>query len=462
MPFQSVSAEDRALVQSSGLFDAQWYLRSYPDVGISEYEPLTHFLTYGTLLLRDPGPEFSSRFYSHLHGKAALSGGNALLHRLKNPKAKGHGENVLLGAHDLAVLGRCNLALALAHRHMPQDLLPTLASLKMAEALQQGDLARWLAALNGYLASYGQSALCCDSFGDDVFSQIRATAQTTVSDGPLISVLMPVFNAAQTLGYAVDSILGQSWRNLELLVVDDASQDDSWPRLQAIAARDPRLKLMRTTRNVGPYVAKTLALRAARGAYITGHDSDDWAHPHRLERHMAAHQAQSTALPLSLTWGLRLGPDGAPTHISQARTDLSQDGFVRRVPVSCLFEAAFLHQRLGAWDSVRFGADTELLMRAEHQLGVRLRELPVIGMLCRDAPGSLSNDALHGTRLQGNRLSPTRRDYLAAIRRWLQSQPASLAPALPLPHSPRHYPAPAIMLVPDDDIRHVLEHQNWL
>ena len=469
MAFQDILHKDLSLVQQSGLFDADWYLKTYPDVGQSSLEPLRHFLSYGTLFLRDPGPDFSCSFHRHLHGQAALAGGNALLHHLKNPNASGRGEEALHAAHELAVLGRTELALRLARHHVPVDLVATLASLEMVTALQGGDLAGWSAALNQYLASYGQSALRCDRSGDragaasdDVFAQFHpATPLPFVTDGPLISVLMPVFNAATTLGFAVNSILQQSWHNLELLVVDDNSHDDSWQLLQAMSARDPRIRLMHCNRNVGPYVAKTLALGAARGTYVTGQDSDDWAHPQRLEHHMAAHLAQTKRLPLSLGWGLRLGIDGAPTHISRARTELSQDGFVRRSPVSCLLETDFLRQRLGGWDSVRFGADSELLLRAEHHLGHKLQELPIISLLCRDAPGNLSNDITHGTRVKGGKLSTTRRDYIAGIRAWLQTQPPGAVAPMPLPHIPRYYPVPAIMTVPDADIHSVMAEQRW-
>lgn len=461
MPLQNLSLDDRALVQASGLFDAEWYLRSYPDARASHYDPLDHFLTYGTLMHRDPGPDFSTRFHVHLHGKATLAGSNPLVHHLRNPGSSVRTENTLLGAYELAVLGRSDLALDLANRHLPEDLAPSLASLRMIAALQQGDRTGWLGELNAYLATYGQEALAGVGFGHDIFPQLRSDRTPAVSEGPLISVLMTVFNAAGTLGYAVNSILQQSWRNLELLVVDDASQDDSWVRLQALAKQDPRIRLMRAARNVGPFVAKTMALGAARGSYVTGHDSDDFAHPQRLERHLAAHRAQASGLPLSLTWGIRLSPDGAPTHISSARTVLSQDGFVRRVPISCLFETDFLRHRLGAWDNVRFGGDTELLLRAEHLLGVKLRELPIVSMLCRDEMGSLSNDPLHGTRMMGSQLSPTRQAYLSGIRNWLQLQPANSLPVLSFPHFPRHFPAPEAMLVPEEDIRVALANQHW-
>lgn len=461
MPLQNLSLDDRALVQASGLFDAEWYLRNYPDVRASPYDPLDHFLTYGMLMQRDPGPDFSTRFHIHLHGKATLAGSNALVHYLRNPLSGGRAENVLLGAYELAVLGRSNFALELANRHLPEDLAPSLASLRMIAALQQGDRAGWLGELNAYLATYRQEALSGVGFGHDIFQQLRSDTMRAVSEGPLISVLMTVFNAAGTVDYAVNSILQQSWRNLELLVVDDASQDDSWIRLQALSKQDPRIRLMRTGRNVGPYVAKSMALGVALGTYVTGHDSDDFAHPQRLERHLAAHRAQASGFPLSLTWGIRLSPDGAPTHISSARSVLSQDGFVRRVPISCLFETDFLRHRLGAWDNVRFGGDTELLLRAEHLLGVKLRELPIISMLCRDEVGSLSNDPLHGTRMMGSQLSPTRQAYLSGIRNWLQLQPAKTLPALSFPHVPRLFPVPDAMLVPEEDVRVALENQHW-
>ena len=114
-----------------------------------------------------------------------------------------------------------------------------------------------------------------------------------------------------------------------------------------------------------------------------------------------------------------------------------------------MFDATFLRQKLGGWDSVRFGADTEILERAAHVLGRNVIEKPVIGLLCRDTPESLSNDRTHGTRTRNGRISDSRREYLRMARSWLDEQVPGASLVLPFPHLPRRFPAPEPMLVPE-------------
>ena len=72
------------------------------------------------------------------------------------------------------------------------------------------------------------------------FANVTATARNDPgSEFAKISVLMPAFNAAETIATAIDSVLRQTWSNLELIIVDDGSDDDTWNIIQAFANRDP-------------------------------------------------------------------------------------------------------------------------------------------------------------------------------------------------------------------------------
>ncbi|MHC0552930.1 glycosyltransferase family 2 protein [Salinicoccus sp. CNSTN-B1] len=91
---------------------------------------------------------------------------------------------------------------------------------------------------------------------------------------------------------AIESILGQTWQNLELLIVDDCSPDDTKAIAEEYAARDPRVRVLSTPRNSGPYVARNIALEAADGEFVTVNDADDWSHSQKIEvqaRHLMDH-----------------------------------------------------------------------------------------------------------------------------------------------------------------------------
>ncbi|MGP3696208.1 glycosyltransferase family 2 protein [Rhodobacter sp. NSM] len=106
-----------------------------------------------------------------------------------------------------------------------------------------------------------------------------------------ISVLMANYRGAAFLPEAVDSVLRQSHADLELIVVDDASGDESADILREIAAEDPRVRLIEMERNGGPSAARNRALDAATGEWLAVMDSDDVLHPDRLARLLAAAEA---------------------------------------------------------------------------------------------------------------------------------------------------------------------------
>lgn len=102
---------------------------------------------------------------------------------------------------------------------------------------------------------------------------------------PKITVAMPAHNAAPYINEAVDSILGQTCRDFELLVVDDGSTDDTARRVEACT--DARVRLIRLGTNQGRAAARNVALEQARGAYLAWMDADDIAVPRRLEKQAA-------------------------------------------------------------------------------------------------------------------------------------------------------------------------------
>jgi len=109
------------------------------------------------------------------------------------------------------------------------------------------------------------------------------------SDGPLVSVIMPVYNAGRFLRPAVESVLGQTHRHLELIVVDDGSTDGCMDTL-ADLLRDARVRVIRQA-NAGKPSAMNRALDGARGEFFTTNDADDVSHPGRIEYLVAVAEA---------------------------------------------------------------------------------------------------------------------------------------------------------------------------
>lgn len=107
---------------------------------------------------------------------------------------------------------------------------------------------------------------------------------------PLVSFLLAVHNGARYLGAAVDSVLGQTVSDLELIVIDDASADGTPDLLAAVA--DERLVVLRNDRQAGLAASLNRALDVAAGRYVARLDDDDVALPERLERQLARARAE--------------------------------------------------------------------------------------------------------------------------------------------------------------------------
>ena len=113
---------------------------------------------------------------------------------------------------------------------------------------------------------------------------------------PLISCIMPVFNGERYLGEALDSFLGQTYRPLEVIVVDDGSTDGT----AGVVARYGERIAYLFQPNAGPAAARNLGLGAARGEFVAFLDADDLWHPEKLARQMARFRARPE-LDMSVT-----------------------------------------------------------------------------------------------------------------------------------------------------------------
>ncbi|MFA7440168.1 MAG: glycosyltransferase family 2 protein [Sphingomonadaceae bacterium] len=102
-----------------------------------------------------------------------------------------------------------------------------------------------------------------------------------------VSVIIPTYNVAATVRRSIESAQGQTVSPHEIIVVDDASQDETRDVVRAMAASDPRIHLIESAVNGGPSVARNLGIDAAAGKRIALLDADDIWKPERLERMLA-------------------------------------------------------------------------------------------------------------------------------------------------------------------------------
>jgi glycosyltransferase involved in cell wall biosynthesis len=98
-----------------------------------------------------------------------------------------------------------------------------------------------------------------------------------------VSVIIPAFNAAETLAEAVASVVNGSYQHLEILIVDDCSTDDTSKVAAKLAESDPRIQFFRNPQNYGVSKSRNLIIDRATGEYVAFLDSDDTWEPNKLE-----------------------------------------------------------------------------------------------------------------------------------------------------------------------------------
>jgi glycosyltransferase involved in cell wall biosynthesis len=101
---------------------------------------------------------------------------------------------------------------------------------------------------------------------------------------PLVSVIMPAYNAESYIDKAISSILGQTFADFELIIIDDNSSDKTASIIEKYKKKDRRIVVLHNTTNLKMAKALNSGIKIARGKYIARMDSDDWSFPYRLEK----------------------------------------------------------------------------------------------------------------------------------------------------------------------------------
>jgi glycosyltransferase involved in cell wall biosynthesis len=196
---------------------------------------------------------------------------------------------------------------------------------------------------------------------------------------PRVSVLMPAYNHERYVAAAVESVLGQTYPEWELIVIDDASQDGTWEVLQSF--KDARLRLKRHEVNQGAHATLNEALKMARGEYIAIINSDDVFATNRMDRMLAAARASGEREVFVFTNVDFIGPAGEPANEHSravAYRDLRAtcDALTRDVwflagnpaiTTSNFFFSRALANEVGAFAPLRYTHDWDWVLRAQER-----------------------------------------------------------------------------------------------
>lgn len=270
-----------------------------------------------------------------------------------------------------------------------------------------------------------------------VFDRLTSPAPTDRIEAPQrVSVVVTAYRPDQGLITAVKSILAQTWRNVEVVIVDDGSPPEFDEILAAAVALGERIRIVKQSENLGTYAARNAGLDASGGEFVAFQDSDDWSHPRRLELQVAPLLADkrlvaTTSDGMAVTENLLLNRPG----VRRGRFN----------PSSLVVRRAVVLGRAGYFDPVRKAADSEFIERIQAVFGPRSVRHVDEGPL---ALIRLSDNSLSRSEIRVHWMHPARAAYRSAYHRWHQAIAAGEArPHRPADGSDRPFAAPPHLLV---------------
>jgi tetratricopeptide (TPR) repeat protein len=346
----------------------------------------------------------------------------------------------ILALARLGEFAAAQAALARARALPPRDqaTAPRHDELDLAEAnlaLMAGNPEQQLACVNQLMARYDLVPIALRRGAAAPIAPARVVSETAdaADMGLRVAVIMTIYGRDDEAGLraAVGSMLAQSYRNLELVLVDDCSPDDTLDLLHELAASDPRVHVFQTPANGGTYRAKNLGIAQTDAELVAFMDSDDWSHPQRLERQVQSLTAHTDAMAVVHN-SIRIEPDGWIEFRQQASRFAYISTMLRRTALA----------ELGYFDAVRVSGDAEMIARIRSFYGrqaVRHEPLPTVLMARR--AGSLTGGGTH--YIGWRSVTGDRWRYHRAFKHWHQRCRADgRTPYVDISPAERPFPAP--------------------
>lgn len=266
----------------------------------------------------------------------------------------------IIEAECLARLGRIDESREIITNHLKKDDHPDL---HLALANLEADINKRLSYLNRIYRKFNLNEVTFSKKGPISYNDLQMKDKNESVDHDVkVTVIIPAYNAGEGLRVAVESILEQTWRNIELIIVDDCSSDNTLEIAKEYAEKDHRVMVKQTEQNSGPYVARNIGLQIATGDFVTVNDADDWSHEDKIKiqaEHLINHPEviANTSAHARLTEDLYFYRRGTPGR------------YIFPNMSSIMFRREKVMEKIGYWDSVRFAADGEFKRRLIRTFG---------------------------------------------------------------------------------------------
>lgn len=343
-------------------------------------------------------------------------------------------ESVLQKAEALNELGEHEQSQALAEAYAINETAPLQSELLRLQALRMDSgtpVDEWFAALNKLFASLGMSTLqLVENDSLPIMDRLSASSVAGV-EGPKVTVIVPTFSPGYGIRTALRGLLEQTWQNLEIIVVDDASPEQYREIFSDLKQLDPRVRVIHQKYNGGAYVARNVGLRAASGTFITVHDDDDWSHPDKIALQVQP-LLDDEALVATTSAHIR-----TTENLEFERLN-AQAKFLQMNYSSLMFRRSLVND-IGDWDAVNRGGDSEFYSRVLEFAGpdsvVGLHDRPL--SFSRVWEGSLTSGEMYRGFFGYSRLI-----YRWAFRQWHREVRERGESIFRSSHEPRPYPVP--------------------
>ena len=246
---------------------------------------------------------------------------------------------------------------------------------------------------------------------------------------PLVSAIVPAYNAAAHVRAALASAQAQTYPNLEIVVVDDGSTDGTARIVAEVAERDARVRLF-CQHNRGVAAARNRAIEASSGAFIAPLDADDVWFPEKIARQVARMQASGPEAGLVYAWSVSIDEEGASIGVARrvalegrVHQALLSVNFLGNASVPLLRRSCV--EAVGGYDSGLRGRggegceDWDLALRIAERWEVRVAPAFLVGY--RRVPGSMSRDFASMARSHALVVADVRRRHPEipdALYRW--------------------------------------------
>lgn len=306
-----------------------------------------------------------------------------------------------------------------------------LALLEIQRVRQSSSEGSWLGAMNSFYSSLGRSQIRLTTQTDlPLLDRLEADTSERI-EGPKVTIIVPTYSPSSGIFTALRSLLQQTWENLEIIVVDDASPSKYQEIFNEIEDMDPKIRVVRQDVNAGAYVARNIGLKIAEGQYITIHDDDDWSHPDKIALQVRA-LTEDITMVASTSEHVRTSED---LHFRRINT---KPVFLQMNYSSIMFHRSLVDE-IGAWDTVNRGADGEFLLRVIANYGssciANIADVPL--SLSRTWAGSLTSG-----EMQRGYFAPSRLLYREAFRKWHREIKKNGSRVHLDPDKPRDFPVP--------------------